>query len=282
MACDITRYEDSKTIQMPDPIPLYGSLVVSSSPTNARISIDGKYVGETPKYISQEIVGEHSIAIELEGYVPQMKSVNIKEGIESSVSFNLARANKSNSSDSTIEYGPNDIVTSTGARIIRSDMEHRIFATARTGEKLVFDLPDGPVNKWEIANDLHKYVVSISNGILITRKEGGITLIGYVNNKPHFIRLQISNKNTEYQNKKTYRIVNTKSFSMHVGERVKVVLNEGAITKWDLLEYESEYISVNKDIIRAKKAGKIVLQGHRGSEYHKEQIIITILPNEAK
>ena len=86
---DITRNDHSKTIQVQGPVPLYGSLVISSSPAKAKIYIDGQYVGNTPKLISKQIVGDYSVSLELDGYAKQTKSVTVSEGQESSLSFTL-------------------------------------------------------------------------------------------------------------------------------------------------------------------------------------------------
>lgn len=100
---DISRANNNQqTIQLQRPIPIYGSLAISSTPSNAKIYIDGKQVGETPKYISKQIIGEYSVKIELAGYVSQTKRINITEGNESSLSFTLEKS-KVNVEDSIKE-----------------------------------------------------------------------------------------------------------------------------------------------------------------------------------
>lgn len=89
MSYDITRNDHLKTIAIQAPTPVYGSLVVSSEPTKAKVYIDGVYVGETPKFIGKQVGGEHEVKVELNGYISQKKKVNVLEGKEASVSFNL-------------------------------------------------------------------------------------------------------------------------------------------------------------------------------------------------
>ena len=87
---DISTDDQSKTITIPSPTPIYGSLIISSTPPDARVSIDGKYVGETPKFIGSQVVGEHTVKVELAGYVSQEKKVTVLQGKESEVSFTMS------------------------------------------------------------------------------------------------------------------------------------------------------------------------------------------------
>ena len=86
---DISKKNHGTTIDILGPTPIYGGLIVSSTPSKARISIDGEYIGETPRYISKQIVGEYNVTAMLDGYKPQTKNVNITEGAEVSLQFNL-------------------------------------------------------------------------------------------------------------------------------------------------------------------------------------------------
>ena len=70
-----------------DPIPVYGSLIIKSTPSNQRIFIDGKYEGSTPKYIPQMLVGQHKIEVAGTEHV-----VNIMEGVESELHVKVAPA----------------------------------------------------------------------------------------------------------------------------------------------------------------------------------------------
>ena len=90
--CEITRGDDSKVITIEDPIPLYGSLNIKSTPMKAEIYIDGVSVGTTPKFISKQLVGEHTVTVKMEGYDAQTQIVTITEGEESSMTFNLQKS----------------------------------------------------------------------------------------------------------------------------------------------------------------------------------------------
>ena len=89
---DISRANSLQTIQLQSPTPIYGSLVISSTPSNAKISINGKQIGETPKYISKQVIGEYKVSVELNGYETQTKTINVTEGNESSLSFALTKS----------------------------------------------------------------------------------------------------------------------------------------------------------------------------------------------
>lgn len=86
---EISRREQDKRIEIPGPTPIYGSLVISSNPSKAKIYIDGKYIGETPKYISNHVIGEYDVTIMEDGYESQTKRANINEGGEVSLQFIL-------------------------------------------------------------------------------------------------------------------------------------------------------------------------------------------------
>lgn len=91
MPYDFSRKDHGQTIRIQDPTPVYGSLVISSTPAKARILIDGKYVGDTPKFISNQIVGEHVVTAEKEGYEKQSRKVTVNEGAELDLSFSLKK-----------------------------------------------------------------------------------------------------------------------------------------------------------------------------------------------
>ncbi len=89
MPYDFSRKDYGQTIRIQDPTPVYGSLVISSTPAKARITIDGEYVGETPKFIPNQLIGKHTIVAEKEGYEKQTKKIEVTEGAEASLSFTL-------------------------------------------------------------------------------------------------------------------------------------------------------------------------------------------------
>ena len=87
---DVTSNDGNKTIHIQGPTPIYGSLAISSTPSEAKIRINGEYIGETPKLITKQVIGDYTIECELDGYTTQTKAVKVSEGTESTVSFIMA------------------------------------------------------------------------------------------------------------------------------------------------------------------------------------------------
>ena len=59
---------------------IYGSVAITSTPSNADVFVDSLPVGKTPLVISQMIVGEHSLKLSYPGYNDYKESININEG----------------------------------------------------------------------------------------------------------------------------------------------------------------------------------------------------------
>ncbi len=76
----ITDDMNGRTITLPVPKPVYGSLNVESTPNFAKLYIDGKAMGETPKYIAEILIGQHEIKLTKEGYQDYTETVTITKG----------------------------------------------------------------------------------------------------------------------------------------------------------------------------------------------------------
>jgi hypothetical protein len=65
-------------------VPTTGSLHVASRPMGARVSFDGRVVGETPMVLTDLTPGEHQIGLDLDakGYQPWSSSVLVTAGLE--------------------------------------------------------------------------------------------------------------------------------------------------------------------------------------------------------
>jgi hypothetical protein len=57
-----------------------GSFSVNSEPANAKIYLDGDYIGTTPDIIRSSVLGTHVVEIRMEGYEVWREIVNIKVG----------------------------------------------------------------------------------------------------------------------------------------------------------------------------------------------------------
>ena len=70
---------DKPTVDL-QPIPITGSLDVTTEPSGATIAIDGKIVGTSPNTISKLLIGDYMVVLNKVGYPPMNKKVTISEG----------------------------------------------------------------------------------------------------------------------------------------------------------------------------------------------------------
>lgn len=69
---------------------IFSSLIVKSDPESAEITIDGKYVGDTPSTLRLE-AGEHKISVKKAGFVLWEKSINLTAGGNITVNATLEK-----------------------------------------------------------------------------------------------------------------------------------------------------------------------------------------------
>lgn len=90
---EINASMNGQTITLPSPYPIYGSLNVESTPAFASIFIDGKPMGETPKFVPELLVGQHELCLTKEGYVTRTESITIVKGERTQVQVKLGKSN---------------------------------------------------------------------------------------------------------------------------------------------------------------------------------------------
>lgn len=76
----ITESMSGEVVTLVTPIPINGSLVVTSSPSRAKVFIDGKQMDETPMQLPSILIGEHTLRLEKEGCAPLTETFTIEEG----------------------------------------------------------------------------------------------------------------------------------------------------------------------------------------------------------
>ena len=76
-------------ILLDSPKPIYGSLLVTSNPTGAKLYVNNEYYGITPKYIPHQIIGDYSIYIETNSKKSKTEVIKIDEGLCSSLDFDM-------------------------------------------------------------------------------------------------------------------------------------------------------------------------------------------------
>ena len=66
--------------QLDSPVPIVGTLILTSTPLGAAVQIDGKYIGVTPLVLDNLLIGAHTIEISHSNYTTKTKTVVVKEG----------------------------------------------------------------------------------------------------------------------------------------------------------------------------------------------------------
>ncbi len=87
----VTSQSAGQTIALNNPIPIYGSMTLTSTPSDAVVYVDGKKVGTSPVIVNELLVGTHTIRLEKDGYDNQEKTVQIAENQESILDFTLTK-----------------------------------------------------------------------------------------------------------------------------------------------------------------------------------------------
>ena len=77
---DVNPGMSGQTITLQEPTPITGTLLVNSTPVGASITLDGQPVGQTPRQITQLLVGTHSVKLTKPGYADYVATVTLEEG----------------------------------------------------------------------------------------------------------------------------------------------------------------------------------------------------------
>lgn len=77
-------------IKLNAPVPVFGSLVITSQPSQAKVYVDGEEKGTTPLQLAKLPVGSHEVTIRRDGYQATQKTVEIKENAEATADFRLS------------------------------------------------------------------------------------------------------------------------------------------------------------------------------------------------
>ena len=88
---EIAAAMNGQTITLPTPKPIYGSLNVESSPNFCKLFVDGKPMGETPKFVPEILIGRHEIKLTKDGYADHTETVTIAKGERKQVTATLSR-----------------------------------------------------------------------------------------------------------------------------------------------------------------------------------------------
>lgn len=109
------------TITIDAPRAICGFLNVNSDPMRAEIYIDGKHHGQTPKIITDLLVGNHELKLVKQGYAVLKKTITIAEGETLNLKETLASANSQN--QNVANTGNNVKVTEPKAKEVKPKTE---------------------------------------------------------------------------------------------------------------------------------------------------------------
>ena len=79
------------------PLADRGAIRANSSPSGAKVRIDGLYKGTTPISISDVPAGPHTVRFSLDGYVEREQSVEVRAGQTATLSANMTPTNQARS-----------------------------------------------------------------------------------------------------------------------------------------------------------------------------------------
>ena len=89
-------------INLPDPKPIVGTLAIVSSPLDAKILIDGQDYGHTPKNIDGLLIGNHTLEIIKEGYLNEIREIEIIEDEITDCNVTLAKGSSTKTQTSVV------------------------------------------------------------------------------------------------------------------------------------------------------------------------------------
>ena len=113
---EVSANQKIQMIQLQSPTPIYGSLNITSVPSEADVYIDGKSLGLTPLFIPKALIGQRNIVLTHKGYDDYKSTISIEEGGTATLNVKMTDENlilvnlSSNASNATVyvdgkEYG---------------------------------------------------------------------------------------------------------------------------------------------------------------------------------
>ena len=86
----ISPSTNGTTINLPEPLPIYGSLTVETKPLSSSVYVDGELKGETPLFLPKILVGNHDVEVRKDGKLSSKQTIIVSEGEISKVQGELA------------------------------------------------------------------------------------------------------------------------------------------------------------------------------------------------
>jgi len=81
----------SQSFQLNPPVPITGSVSLISTPSGAKIDIDGKEYGRTPRNITDILIGKHMLTLSLEDHKVETFPIEVNEDQTSDINVSLSQ-----------------------------------------------------------------------------------------------------------------------------------------------------------------------------------------------
>lgn len=85
----VVKPDQEETFLLSAPVPITGSVYVTTQPTGARIFLDGTEKGVSPANLKNVIIGQHRIKVMLDNYKTEEQQVEVKENSTTKAGFEL-------------------------------------------------------------------------------------------------------------------------------------------------------------------------------------------------
>ena len=134
---EITSEMSGETITLPAPIPVYGSLMVESTPNLCKLYIDGEDYGTTPKSINNILIGVHEIWLAKEGFDEHKETIIIAQGERRQVKATLTKRAEDKQQESMVASNEQSNLTFTvdGVSFTMKLVEGGTFQMGATSEQ---------------------------------------------------------------------------------------------------------------------------------------------------
>ena len=134
----ITSDTASQSYTLAAPTPIAGSIMISGTPVDAQISLDGKNIGTLPLKANNILVGTHTLTISKSGYADHSQTITITEGKTTTVTATLTKQSTPTPTPATSaqsgSYKIGDIVTVKGVKgvVFQTSPVVKIISVAET------------------------------------------------------------------------------------------------------------------------------------------------------
>ncbi len=184
---EITASMAGRTIPLPLPKPIYGSLNVESTPNFCKLYIDGKDIGVTPKAVPDLLIGSHQIRLTKDGYADYTDSFTLSKGEHKQIQVTLSNGKEiqftCNVPDAQLEIDGQKVGSATGTYQLTYG-SHSLKATATDYRDYTYTINVSESGSYShsiqmlaLAKDEETFTV---NGVSFTMKlvEGGTFQMG--------------------------------------------------------------------------------------------------------